>query len=91
MEMSDCRLAVPLGYREHLPVIGIAADRSIYRSLVMGDISVHKRVVFTCHRMILQLGRQRSMRLIILGCHQQTGRILVDSVHNSRTQLAINA
>ncbi|MNT39226.1 hypothetical protein D3C72_1754540 [compost metagenome] len=57
----------------------------------MRHISVHQREVFACDRMILQLGRKRSMSLIILSRHQQPGRILIDTMNNSGAQFAINA
>ncbi|MNL41172.1 hypothetical protein D3C87_1635700 [compost metagenome] len=41
--------------------------------------------------MLLELGCERSMAGIIFGGHNQSGGVFINTVHNPRTNLAVNA
>ena len=77
--------------RHFLSIIRIAPDRCVYQSLILCRMTDHDSPINTVDRMYLDLFRNLDMRLIILTYDQRSGRILIDSVDNARTDLSIDA
>lgn len=74
--------------RHFLSIIRIAPDRCVYQSLILCRMTDHDSPINTVDRMYLDLFRNLDMRLIILTYDQRSGRILIDSVDNARTDLS---
>jgi len=68
--------------RNPLPVDRVPPDRFGNDSLVPPDPAADQRQVRPDDRMRLELGGERSLRLVGLGHHQQPGGVLVEPVHD---------
>jgi hypothetical protein len=73
------------------PIHRMPANRSRNRSLRLAKTSHCNSLVLSCERMHLNLRRERLMRCIIFGHHQQAAGKAVNPMHDARTNHAVNA
>ena len=67
------------------PVFGVTADVSLNGSLIFRDDSPYQRPVFPFGGLVEELETEVAFGLRTFGNHQQTGRILVDTVYQSQS------
>ena len=84
-------LCIGCRYRHLLAILHIPANRCINRTEIMLNHPVHQCIIQAIHRLALQLLRQGCMRKIIFSDNQQPCCILINAMHDSRTQRSIDS
>ena len=82
MEACPCFSAL-FSDRHLLPIPRITADRRIDQTIIIPQYTFHNRLVFSMAGLILQLEGDGAMRKIVLARDQASGRILINSMHNT--------
>ena len=80
--------ALAAGHHDRIPepVARVSADRPVDDPAVLPDVVMDDRPVSAGDRMCRELLRERLMRHVVSGHHQQSARILVDPMDDPGTQ-----
>ena len=83
--------AALLDHRHLLAVILIAGNLRFNHAAVRLDIATHHGQIGTLRRLRLNLLRQRHMRRIILRANHNAAGVLIQTMHNARTDNTVDA
>ena len=79
-----------LHHRHLEAVLGIATNRSVNRPFEVTRATPHERIVRAVERSSFELMRQMPVSRIVLGHHHEPRRILVQTVHDTRTKRTVH-
>src|SRR5699024_1617567 len=85
------RLPAVVHYGHCLALIRVPADRRFDCSFVMGDYTMDQRGISARHGLIHKLIDKGPVRHVVFGHHEQPACILVDPVHYTGPQFAVDA
>ena len=74
-----------------LAVRRVAADGRVDRAGILAQIAADDGLIRAGHGVVSQLGREREVRKVVFRCDEQTGRVLVDAVHDAGPPLPADA